>query len=71
MLYKHENCTDTAIEILKSFYVKEKQVYKWKVMWYNIGKCHAPWRMNIEQNITIKKSDVSNWKIYKYEKQES
>lgn len=67
-LIKHINNTDVAVEVLKSFYVKEKRLMKIKVQWWNIGRHHAPWPMNITQRLSIPVDDwVANWKPYKYE----
>lgn len=52
-LYKHLKNNDVAVEVIKSFYVKEKKALKMKVMWWNIGRCHEPWSMNITQRIEI------------------
>lgn len=64
MLLKHENNKDVAIELLKSFYVKEKDVYKCKVRWWNIGP-HPAFCMHITQTVIIKRQDMSKWKPYK------
>jgi len=64
MLLKHENNSTVAVEILKSFYVKEKQAYKWKVRWYGISSKYPPRDLKIEQRITILKKDASKWKPY-------
>ncbi len=66
MLFKHKNNTDVAIEILKQFFVKEKKVYKLKVRWWNIGECHAPWCMHIDQRITVSLDDWKNWEHYEW-----
>jgi len=50
-LYKHVNNTDVAIEVIKSFYVKEKSIWKLKVRWYNI--VHRPTSMGIVETIKI------------------
>ena len=64
-LRKHKNNTDVAMEIIKSFYVKEKDVYKLHVMWWNIGKCHKPWCMGITQKITIPRQVLTEeWDYY-------
>ena len=64
-LYQHLNCKDTAIEILKKFYVPEKDAYSLKIMWWDTGVCHAPRRMNIVQRIKITRFDLrNNWKLY-------
>ena len=65
-LKKHINNEDVALEVIKSFYVKEKELWKFKVMWYNIGKYHAPWCMNIIQNIEIPKEKWKEWETYEY-----
>lgn len=51
-LWKHVNNRDVALQILKSFYVKEKRSYKMKVEWWNIGP-HKAWPMNITQRIVM------------------
>lgn len=54
MLYKHKHNTDVAIEILKSFYVPEKDLYKFKVRWWRVGSTKYPdFCMNITQKIEI------------------
>jgi hypothetical protein len=64
-MYKHINNTSVAAEILRSFYVKEKGVWKFKVMWWNIGSKHEPWSMGITQRITVtKESWDKEWKRY-------
>ena len=51
-LWKHVNNKDVAFQVLKSFYVKEKRIYKMKVEWWNIGP-HEAWPMGITQRIQI------------------
>lgn len=63
-LYKHVNNTDIAFRPIKTFFVTEKQLFKVKICWYNIGKCHKPWSMDIIETIEIKKEDKLNWKLY-------
>ena len=59
--YKHENCTDVCIEVVKAHYVLEKDVYKLKVMWWNItGKGY----MMMVDSIEVKGSDAKKWKIF-------
>jgi hypothetical protein len=60
-LLKHKNNTDVAIEILKSFYIREKQEYSLKVLWWNIGQCHEPYCMGITQRIRIPKANMPDW----------
>lgn len=64
-LLKHTNNTDVAIEILRQFYVPEKQVYKLKVCWWNIGNSHKPFSMGIVEKIVINKQDMPNWQVYR------
>jgi len=70
MLYKHQANTTVALEVLKKFYVKEKKLYKLKVRWWNIGKCHEPWCMGIVENIEIPRDKwFGEWQLYDYTKQ--
>ena len=70
MLFKHVNNTDVAFEIIKSFFVPEKSLYKLKVRWYNIGICHAPFDMGITQRIEIRQQDWrESWKPYEHRSQ--
>lgn len=67
MLRKHVNNTTVAIEVLRSFYVKEKRVWKLKVRWWNIGRCHPPYPLNIEQRIIVTADELNNWKPHSYQ----
>lgn len=68
MLKKHRNNQDVAIEILKRFFVPEKQVWKLKVRWYRIYRNRPPMCMNIDQRITVARKDWAQWEIYREEK---
>jgi hypothetical protein len=63
-LYKHKNNTDVAFEIVKRFYVKEKDLYKIKVCWWNVVPSHKPYCMNIFQTIKIPRTVYySDWEM--------
>ncbi len=62
MLLYHPNTTDIAMEVIKSFYVKENKKWKIKVMWWNIGKCHQPWCMNIVERLVLTDEQYRQWK---------
>ena len=67
MLRKHVNNHDVALEVIKSFYVKEKKVWKVKVRWWNIGVSHPPWSMGIVETITVDNSAWRmDWKPYEW-----
>ena len=66
-MLKHINNNDVAIEIIRKFYVHEKQMYEFKVRWWNIGKCHTPYYMGIEQKIAVSKQEAANWVPYEGE----
>ena len=53
ILYKHKNNTDVAVEIVKKFYIREKDMWSFKFAWWNIGESHAPWPMIIFQRFKI------------------
>jgi len=64
-IYKHVNNTDVAIVPIKSFYVKEKELWKLKVRWIYYKKDGQYTKdMGIDQSITITKEEAKNW-IYK------
>lgn len=66
-LRKHINNTDVAIEILTKFYVRERDTWKLKVRWWNVGSRHAPFSMGIDEKLEIPASEMGNWKPYRYE----
>lgn len=63
-LRKHPNSSDIAMEVLKSYYIPEKDVYKVKVIWWNIGKCHKPWSMGIEEKLELPAAKFREWRLY-------
>ncbi len=63
-LRKHVNNTDVAFEVLKCFYVREKDLYKLKVCWWNVGTRHAPWCMHLEQRLELTSAQLEDWKLY-------
>jgi hypothetical protein len=65
-LWKHTNNTDVAFQVLKSYYVREKDLWKLTVMWFNIGRCHEPWYMGINERVEIPGSRRGEWKRYEY-----
>jgi hypothetical protein len=63
--YKHRNCTDTAIYVTKSFYVKEIEVINISFKWFNIVNPKNPYDMGLEDTATIAISDFhQNWEHY-------
>jgi len=61
-LYRHINCRSVAIEVLKTFYVREKDLYKVKVRWYMISSVRRPWPMSVVETIKIPANKVHEWK---------
>mgnify|MGYP003352756139 CR=1 FL=1 len=51
-LWKHVDNKDVAFEILKSFYVKEKRMYKMQIEWWNLGP-HEAFSMGVIQKIQM------------------
>lgn len=66
MLRKHERMDSVAAEFLKTFKVPGKSIYKVKVRWWNIGRCHAPWNMGIEQNLVLTKEQLQEFRPYEW-----
>lgn len=63
-ILKHPNNTDVAMEVLKKFYIPEKDTWKIKVMWWNIGNAHPPWCMGITQKLVMTASKLKEFKYY-------
>lgn len=63
-LWKHEQMRDVAFAVLERFYIEEKKLWKLTVTWFNIGKCHEPWMMDLTQKITIPADKCSEWKRF-------
>lgn len=59
IIYKHENNTDVAFEIIRTHYRDAKRI-KLKIFWWNI--VGNPYPLGIIENIEIKMSDWNNWK---------
>jgi hypothetical protein len=64
--YRSTMCRDVAFEVHKAFYVKEKGLWKLKVGWWNIGRCHAPWPMGIPQRIEVRDDQLSTFQRIAY-----
>jgi len=65
-LMRHINNRDVAIEVLSIFYIKEKDTYDIKVMWYNIGP-HPTFSLGITQRIRVMRDDWrDNWVPYNH-----
>jgi len=67
MLLYHPATTDIAMEVIKRFYVPEKQIWKLKVQWWNIGRRHPPFCMYITQNIKLTAEQFREWTAIKPE----
>lgn len=64
-LYKHENCTDTALmPVKRPFFVPEKQIYKVRCRWFNIVNPNNVYDMGVVDNVVIKAEDIRRWKFY-------
>lgn len=59
-LYKHERCLDAAINVLKMFYIPQKNGYKVKVDWYNVSY-DTPFRLGVTETVFIRKDDINKW----------
>ena len=62
-LYKHPNCIDVAMAVLKSFYVKEKDTYKVKIRWINIVSGVLK-DMGCPENLEISRKKFMEFQIY-------
>lgn len=60
-LWKHVEMRDVAMDVVKAYYVKEKRIWKLRVLWWNIGACHKPWPMGVEQRLEIPEERRREW----------
>jgi hypothetical protein len=66
-LYKHKDCTETAIHIQKVKY-RGLDGNKLLVSWWNIVNPDNVYQIVSRDNILIKLSDLSKWSIIEVEK---
>lgn len=52
-LYKHRRCTDVAILVLHSFYVRQHESYKLKVRWQNVVNPSNIFDMGVAERLEI------------------
>ena len=71
-LYKHVNNTDVAVEVIKKYYIKEKDMYAFKFGWWAVGKAkYKPRPMLIFQRFKIPREVwLRDWKLYNRETRE-
>ena len=62
--YKHENCSDVAINVLRIVHIPQKAGYKVKVSWINIVNPNNIYACGVTEEIFIKKEDIKNWKPF-------
>lgn len=61
-LYKHENCTDVAIKIIKRpLFIPEKKGYRVKVSWINVVNPNNTFSIDLIETIFIKSEDYKKW----------
>jgi hypothetical protein len=67
-LYKHVNNTDIAFELVKKYYIPEKDAYSIKVRWYRVRGIRVLWYFGIEERICIPRNIFrKNWEEVDYE----
>jgi hypothetical protein len=61
-LYKHKNCTDTAIMPIKNpLFIPEKRGYKVKVRWFNIVNPENIFDVDVLETIFISAEHMNDW----------
>lgn len=65
-LLKHVNNTDVAIEVVRLVSDDATETLSLTVLWWNIGKCHAPYPMGIKQTIFVPIADWHKWEPYEW-----
>ncbi len=64
LIYKHEDGTDIAFEILKKYKVRNKGIWKLRVGWWNIGRSHEPFRIYVESKLVLTEEQFRKWTPY-------
>jgi hypothetical protein len=62
-LYKNKNNTDVAFMPIKTI-ESDKQTITYKGYWFNIVNNKHVYKI-VTDEITVKRSDIKNWAIYK------
>lgn len=58
--WKHENCIDVFIEVIKVQYVDSKRA-KLRVIWWNLGYTGNPWTLTQAESLEIQAKDFPKW----------
>lgn len=69
ILYIHKNNTDIACEVVKKFYVKEKDLYKFKLSWYRVSRARGKllWPLGVTERHSIpRKTWQEDWELFNY-----
>lgn len=61
-MYKHPNCTDTCIEVLRTFFVKEDGSMKVKVRWWRVKYGKVDYCIGCEETI---RKPAEYWKEWR------
>ena len=68
ILYKHINNKDIAFEIIKRFYIREKDVYSIKMRWYRVRGDRMLWCMGIVERHRIARDIFRrDWECKEYQ----
>ena len=62
-IYKHINCLDAAIIPIKSFYVKEKKLWKLRVKWVIVKNDKYVRDLGVSERIQITQEQSKDWKL--------
>jgi hypothetical protein len=62
--YKHTDNKTVAVQVLSSFYVKEKDRWSVRVMWWNWSpKFGLRFSMGITQRFNVTREQKTGWKV--------
>lgn len=64
-IYKHDNCTDVAMQVVKSYFIPQKDGWKLKVIWLNIVNPKNVFKLHTSPvKEFIKREDIKHWGVY-------
>jgi len=62
--YKHPNCISTCFQVLRCFYIKEKNAYSMKIIWYKwsptVGICYS---LGLTERVKWSAEKCKEWEL--------
>ena len=63
ILYKHDNMTDVAMQVIKSKFATRSGTYYAEVIWWRVTHKDGPWILG-RDTVRIPEENLQDWKEY-------